>query len=107
MVVRYDSQIENYSGRFGPESTSIVPPAILVEANRPTVSFPREILQFVKIELDRNMTEFTIEIQDEGGFVAFSKQYEGAVGQGETEEEAIKDLEQAIELLKEVLEEQE
>ena len=51
--------------------------------------------------------DFIIEIQDEGGFVAFSKQYEGAVGQGETEEEAINDLEQAIELLKEVLEEQE
>ena len=46
-----------------------------------------------------------LEPQEEGGFVAFSTQYTGAVGQGETEEEAIRDLGKAIDLLKEVLEE--
>jgi predicted RNase H-like HicB family nuclease len=46
-----------------------------------------------------------LELQEEGGFVAFSKKYPGAVGQGETEEEAIKDLMDAIQLLKEVIEE--
>lgn len=46
-----------------------------------------------------------LEPQEEGGFVAFSKEYPGAVGQGETEDEAVKDLMKAIELLKEVIEE--
>jgi len=40
--------------------------------------------------------------QEEGGFVATCREFAGAVGQGETEEEAILDLRQAIELLKEV-----
>lgn len=46
-----------------------------------------------------------LEPQEEGGFVAFSKEYPGAVGQGETEDEAVKDLMEAVQLLKEVLEE--
>ncbi|RLI10109.1 type II toxin-antitoxin system HicB family antitoxin [Candidatus Bathyarchaeota archaeon] len=46
---------------------------------------------------------FYLEPQEEGGFVAFSSEYPGAVGQGETEEEAIKDLEEAIQTLKEFL----
>jgi len=50
---------------------------------------------------------YHIEKQEEGGFVAFSEEYSGAIGQGETEEEAIKDLEGAIQLLKEVIEEDE
>ena len=49
--------------------------------------------------------EIYLEPQEEGGFVAFSAKYPGAVGQGETEEEAIKDLEEAVQLLEEVLEE--
>mgnify|MGYP001061522419 FL=1 len=47
-----------------------------------------------------------LEPQEEGGFVAFSKEYQGAVGQGETEEKAIRDLQEAIKLLKEVSEEE-
>lgn len=39
--------------------------------------------------------------QDEGGFVAFSFEYPGAIGQGETEDEALQDINSAIELLKE------
>jgi predicted RNase H-like HicB family nuclease len=35
--------------------------------------------------------------------VAYSNEYPGAVGQGETEEEALKDLEEAIQVLKEYL----
>lgn len=53
------------------------------------------------------LTEFHLEPQEEGGFVAFSNEYSGAVGQGETAEEAIRDLEEAISLLKEVLDEEE
>jgi len=49
------------------------------------------------------VAEFRLEPQEEGGFVAFSNDYPGAVGQGETEEEALKDLQQAISLLREVL----
>ena len=52
-----------------------------------------------------SVPDIYLEPQEEGGFVAFSREYSGAVGQGETIEEAIKDLEEAIELLKEVLEE--
>lgn len=49
--------------------------------------------------------EAYLEPQEEGGFVAYSKKYPGAVGQGETEEEALHDLEESVELLKEVLDE--
>jgi len=52
-----------------------------------------------------NIPDFHLEPQEEGGFVAFSREFPGAVGQGETIEEAIADLEEAIQLLKEVLEE--
>lgn len=52
------------------------------------------------------VTEFRLEPQKEGGFVAFSNEYSGAVGQGETEEEAIDDLQKAISLLIEVLDEE-
>ena len=47
----------------------------------------------------------TVEPQEDGGFVAFSDKYPSAVGQGDTEEEAFRDLIEAIELLKEVLKE--
>jgi predicted RNase H-like HicB family nuclease len=47
-----------------------------------------------------------LEAQHEGGFVAFSREYQGAAGQGETEEEAVRDLQESIELLKEVLKEE-
>lgn len=46
-----------------------------------------------------------LEPQEEGGFVAYSKEYPGAIGQGETQEQALKDLTEAISLLKEVQEE--
>lgn len=42
------------------------------------------------------------EPQEEGGFVVYCKEYAGAVGQGETFEEAIKDLAEAISLLREI-----
>ena len=51
-------------------------------------------------------TVFNLEIQEEGDYVAFSPEHPRAVGQGETLEEAVKDLEEAVELLKEVLEEE-
>jgi predicted RNase H-like HicB family nuclease len=50
-------------------------------------------------------SDYSLEQQEEGGFVAFSREYPEAVGQGETEEEAISDLQEAIQLLKDVLEE--
>lgn len=53
----------------------------------------------------RSSADFYLEPQEEGGFVAFSKTYPGAVGQGETELEALKDLYESIRLLKEVLDE--
>jgi len=56
-------------------------------------------------EFELSTSDFYLEPQEEGGFVAYSRQYSGAVGQGETREEAIKDLEEAIQILKEVLEE--
>jgi len=42
------------------------------------------------------------EPQEEGGFVVYCKEYSGAVGQGETYDEAINDLAEAISLLREV-----
>jgi predicted RNase H-like HicB family nuclease len=50
--------------------------------------------------------QFVLEPQEEGGFVAYSSEYSGAVGQGETEEEAMEDLQEAILSLKEFLQEQ-
>jgi predicted RNase H-like HicB family nuclease len=46
-----------------------------------------------------------VEEQEEGGFVAFSREFVGAIGQGETIEDAIADIEEAIRLLKEVIDE--
>lgn len=43
----------------------------------------------------------TVEPQAEGGFVAKHEGYPGAIGQGETEQEAILDLLDAVESLKE------
>lgn len=51
-----------------------------------------------------NLTQLVLDPQEEGGFVAYSNEYPGAIGQGETEEEALRDLQEAIDLLKEVLE---
>lgn len=51
------------------------------------------------------ISDIYLEPQEDGGFVAFSREYSGAIGQGETEEEATKDLEEAIQLLKEVIDE--
>jgi len=56
-------------------------------------------------DIKSSFTAFYLEPQEEGGFVAFSKDFPRAVGQGETIEEALADLEGAIQLLREVLEE--
>ena len=42
-----------------------------------------------------------LETKLEGGYVSLSFEYPGAIGQGETEEEAIRDIQEAIALLKE------
>jgi predicted RNase H-like HicB family nuclease len=52
-----------------------------------------------------SFADVRLEPQEAGGFVAFSGEYPGAVGQGETEQETLKDLQDAISLLREVLEE--
>lgn len=56
-------------------------------------------------DIRNSVPDFYLELQEEGGFVAFSRDYLGAVGQGETVEEAMADLEEAIKLLKEVADE--
>lgn len=56
-------------------------------------------------DIKSSFPDFYLEPQEEGGFVAFSREFPGAVGQGETAEEAIADLEEAISLLKEVTDE--
>lgn len=56
-------------------------------------------------DIQNSIPDFYLEPQEEGGFVAFSREYSGAVGQGETIEEAITDIQKAIELLKEVISE--
>jgi len=48
---------------------------------------------------------FILEVAEEGGFIATDPKYPGAVGQGETEEEAIRDLEEAIKAIEEELRE--
>lgn len=57
------------------------------------------------IDIQSSIPNFYLEPQEEGGFVAFSREFPGAVGQGETVEEAIADIEKAIRLLKEVFDE--
>lgn len=52
-----------------------------------------------------SVSDFYLEPQEEGGFVVFSREFPGAVGQGETIEEAITDIQTAIRLLKEVADE--
>jgi len=53
-------------------------------------------------EIQSSISDFRLEPQEEGGFVVFSREYSGAVGQGETIEEAIADIQSAIKVLKEV-----
>jgi predicted RNase H-like HicB family nuclease len=48
-------------------------------------------------------TPYSLESAEEGGYIAKNSKYPGAVGQGETEEEAIRDLEEAIEAIEEEL----
>jgi predicted RNase H-like HicB family nuclease len=52
-----------------------------------------------------SISDFYIETQEEGGFVVYSREFLGAVGQGETVEEAMADIQNAIRLLKEVVDE--
>lgn len=94
------------------ESPSEFSPAhsfVFVDERPPlSVSFPRRLILYARIEAEESVTrvEVILEPQDEGGFVAFSTEHPGAVGQGETIEAAVDDLEQAIELLQEVLDEE-
>lgn len=104
MAQRFEQDIVDLSSKIGPEENFIR----YVERDPPSISLPRRILLYVKAEPELTHTsldDVSLEPQEEGGFVAFSKEYAGAVGQGETVEEAIKDLQEAIQLLKEVLEE--
>ena len=70
-------------------------------------NFPKEYpyLSTIPVERESSFVDYYVEPQEEGGFVAFSREFPGAVGQGETVEEAIADLKEAIILLKEVLDE--
>jgi len=57
---------------------------------------------FRKIFRKRKITWITVVEQEEGGFIAYTPQFPKAIGQGETEDEAIADLLGAIETLNEV-----
>jgi predicted RNase H-like HicB family nuclease len=100
----FEETIRESPSEFSP------PHSFVVVDERPplTVSFPRRLLLYARSEAEESITrtEVILEPQDEGGFVAFSTEHRGAVGQGETIEAAVDDLEQAIELLQEVLDEE-
>lgn len=49
---------------------------------------------------DELVGEITTEVQEEGGFVAKHSAYPGAIGQGETEQEAVLDLLDSVESIK-------
>ena len=68
----------------------------LITNSQPTLTMGKNI---------RGSPVFFLEEQEEGGFVAFSREFVGAIGQGETAEDAIADIEEAIRLLKEVIDE--
>lgn len=61
------------------------------------------LLTYPSLDVSEHIS-ISLEPQEEGGFVALCKEYPGAVGQGETEDEAVKDLIEAIKVLKEYLE---
>jgi len=61
------------------------------------------LLTYPSLDTSENIS-ISLEPQEEGGFVALCREYPGAVGQGETEDEAVKDLIEAIKVLKEYLE---
>lgn len=61
------------------------------------------LLTYPSLDVSENIS-ISLEPQEEGGFVALCKEYPGAVGQGETKDEAVKDLVEAIKVLKEYLE---
>ena len=60
---------------------------------------------FRKGKILESLSDFYLEPQESGGFVAFSREFSGAIGQGETIEEAIADIQSAVMLLKEVINE--
>lgn len=103
-----------YGGNLAsyPQATSTSSQPNLLQA---TVTLSAFDTQFVDFSFTRNSgrwfgkltPQFVLDPQEEGGFVAYSNEYSGAVGQGETEEEAIQDLQEAILSLKEFLQEQE
>lgn len=59
----------------------------------------------LKAKIEGSTSDFYLESQEGGGFVALSTEFPGAVGQGETIEEAMADIQSAIGLLKEVFDE--
>jgi predicted RNase H-like HicB family nuclease len=67
--------------------------------------YEKEIMAIITYQdrLRQRKGRIYLEPQSEGGFVARSIAFEGTIGQGETEEEALRDLNEAIEVLKEFL----
>jgi predicted RNase H-like HicB family nuclease len=61
-----------------------------------------------KVNLEVRLLKFRVvlEPQPEGGYVAYVPTLPGCVSQGETKEEALKNIREAIELYLEVVEEQ-
>lgn len=63
------------------------------------------IIKTLTLKMEGSVSAFHIELQEGGGFVALSDEFPGAIGQGETIKEAMADIQSAISLLKEVLDE--
>jgi predicted RNase H-like HicB family nuclease len=62
----------------------------------------KRIQQIDQMELQTSSLDLIhVYPEKEGGFVAYSEEYRGAIGQGETVEETYDDLQKAIEALKE------
>jgi predicted RNase H-like HicB family nuclease len=73
--------------------------------NNSLITNSQPILTMIMGKNIKDSLFFFVEEQEEGGFVAFSREFVGAIGQGETAEDAIADIEEAIRLLKEVIDE--
>lgn len=82
---------------MGDFDTSIFPPSL------PT--YPTKIMVECAYNNHSEDTPFPkgirLEPEPEGGFITYSSEYTGAIGQGETEEEAIRDIQEAIAVLME------
>jgi predicted RNase H-like HicB family nuclease len=115
LAEQFKFEIVDFPGEITAEDSFLIH-AQLLQQEPATINVPRRLIQYMLIELEASFTkasasdtvsfaDVSLEPQEEGGFVALSSEYPGAVGQGETEEEALKDLQEAISLLREVLEE--